>query len=494
MDGSVTRQKNHFNMAQVWSGLAALLLIQVEVSWLIPWYLGVAEVSYKTSGWRAFLVLAGNMLLAYLFTRFTENLHLKRNIQQIGLIGLFLVNLVLATKLLLDPAISNPIQGLIKLDPGPVLVVLAGAWLWWRGISLGRSIITPETVWRRFWLGIWMLVAYLLVITRVTQVQPNFIPFLVFLGTGLLALIISRIAYIHFYHGSQRNPLGRNWLVAIGASVVASTLLAAFFATLLTSQFNPFLSQLSEALRWIVAGFIFLASIPGLILTYLVSPLLEALQLFLQSKATPEPNATPYMFITPTVPTISPEISEPLTIHPLAITILFWIIVMLVTVLVFNQLKIIRSSRSDQTLEDPEILLRRNELWRKLRQTALQQLQEAGDSLRKLRVRHSKQAAYIRRIYSELMNLSETLEKPRPVGITPNEFLPTLQKAIPGVQPDLERLTEAYNRVRYGELPESATEITLLEQAWQRISAEGERQKVILLATRKHLEINSQPQ
>lgn len=493
MDGPMTKQRNHLNLAQVWSGLAALLLILVEVSWLIPWYLGVAEVSYKTSGWRTFLVLAGNMLLAYLFTRFSEYLHLKRNIQQILLIGLFLLDVVLATTFLLDPAISNPIQGLVKLDPGPVLVILAVAWLWWRGITLGRSIMTPETVWRRFWLGIWMLVAYLLVITRVTQVQPNFLPFLVFLGAGLLALIISRIAYIHFYHGSQRNPLGRNWLVAISASVVASTLLAAIFATLLTSQFNPFLSELSEALRWIVAGIIFLASIPGLILAYLVWPLLEALQVFLQSKATPEPNATPDILITPAMPTIAPEISEPLTIHPWVITILFWIVVLLVTVVVFNRLRIIRPARFNQSLEDPETLLGRNELWRKLRQTALQQLHAAGDSLRKLRVRHFIQAAYIRRIYSRLMNLSETLEKPRPIGITPNEFLPTLQIAIPGVQPDLERLTEAYNRVRYGELPESADEITLLEEAWDRISAEGERQKVILLATRKHLEANSQP-
>ncbi len=36
-------------------------------------------------------------------------------------------------------------------------------------------------------------------------------------------------------------------------------------------------------------------------------------------------------------------------------------------------------------------------------------------------------------------------------------------------------MTEAYNRVRYGELPETATEVEAVEAAWQRLRAEGKR-------------------
>jgi len=489
MDDPQLAGRNHSQgKIQVWTGLAAFLLIILEVSWLLPWYLGVIEISHTPNGMRAFFVLGGNMLLAYLVTRFTENLHLKRSIQQILLLGLFLINMALATHWLLDQATPNPLKGLISLDPGPVLVVMAGAWLWWRGISLAQGMITPETAWSRFWFGIWMLVAFLLLIARVTRVQPNIIPFLIFLGSGLLALIISRVAYVNQFYGSQQNPFSRGWLPAISATVAASILLAALFASLLTKQFNPVLEQLTQALRWIVSGIIFLASIPGLILTYLISPLLEAFQALSQRLETPAPNVTPDLILTPIAPLEMPEAPKPLTIPPWFISLLFWLLVLMITLVIFRRLHKMNSSRSTQNLEEPETLLGRNELWRKLRQAARQQLQETSNSLLRLRVLRIKQAAYIRNIYAELMVLMESLEKPRPMGITPLEFLPAMQATLPGVHADLLLITQAYNRVRYGELPESSAEVLQIKQAWERVASEGSRQKTLLLAIQKHQE------
>lgn len=488
----VAIRENQNPQARLWTGLAAALLILVEVSWLAPWYLGVIEISYTTDKIRTFLVLGGNMLEAYLFTRLTDHLHLKRNIQQIMAIGLFLANMVLATRLLLDPRTPDHLIGLIQLDPGPVLVVLAGAWLWWRGITLAQEQLSPRIAWSRFWLGIWMLVAYLLLITRVTRAQPDIIPFLIFLGCGLMALIVSRIAYIGHYYGSQRNPFGRSWIASISATVGFSILLAALFASLLTGQFKSGLTQLSAALHWLVSGLLFLASIPGLILAYILAPLMEAIQEFILSSTTPTPNPDPNLLLTPMAPPGIPEALEPAYLPPWAVTVIFWTLVLVITLIVLSRARNPVRWRGMQELSDPEALLSKNELWRKFRQAARQQLAETGNRLRKLRSNRAYQAAYIRRIYADLLDFMEALGKPRPAGITPLEYLPALQELLPDVYIDLDLITQAYVRARYGELPENEAEINTLGQAWQRVAAEGERQKRLIQA-RKTPQVDQSP-
>lgn len=492
IDQAVGIGGKHRTKVKLWTELAAALLILVEVSWLAPWYLGVIEISYTAGNLRAFLVLGGNMLAAYLLTRLAENLHLKRSIRQILVVSLFLANMALAARLLLDPTTPDLLIGLIHLDPGPVLVVLAGAWLWWRGISLAQEQISPRVAWGRFWFGIWMLVAYLLLITRVTRIQPTIIPFLIFLGSGLLALIVSRVAYIGQYYGSQRNPFGRSWIASISATVSFSILLAGLFASLLTGQFKPVLAQLSGVLRWLVAGILFLASIPGLILAYVLSPLIEAFQELFQRSTTPTPDTIPNLILTPVAQPGIPEVVEPARLPPWAITLIFWALVLVVTLIILSRARNQIRWSGTQELTDPEALLGKNELWRKLRQAARQQLDETGNRFRKLRSSRAYQAAYIRRIYAELLDFMEVLGKPRPAGITPLEYLPVLQELLPDVYADLDLITQVYVRVRYGELPETEHEINRLTQAWQRVATEGERQKKLVQA-RKNNRLDDQP-
>lgn len=52
---------------------------------------------------------------------------------------------------------------------------------------------------------------------------------------------------------------------------------------------------------------------------------------------------------------------------------------------------------------------------------------------------------------------------------TPLEFLPTLRGLFPNHFDEIKLITEAYNRVRYGELPEVSGDIQRVEEAWRRV-------------------------
>jgi len=79
-------------------------------------------------------------------------------------------------------------------------------------------------------------------------------------------------------------------------------------------------------------------------------------------------------------------------------------------------------------------------------------------------------AARIRRVYAQLMALCNQMGKPRPRSLTPNEFLTRLYNLFPENNSDLEIITEAYVKVRYGELPETSKDVAEVFDSWERVA------------------------
>jgi hypothetical protein len=71
------------------------------------------------------------------------------------------------------------------------------------------------------------------------------------------------------------------------------------------------------------------------------------------------------------------------------------------------------------------------------------------------------------------MNLCERLEQSRPAWRTSVEFLPDLEALFPGFQRKLGTITEAYLKIRYGDLPELREEVEAVENAWRGVSEVG---------------------
>ena len=86
-------------------------------------------------------------------------------------------------------------------------------------------------------------------------------------------------------------------------------------------------------------------------------------------------------------------------------------------------------------------------------------------------------AARIRRIYTQLMALSAELGAPRREWQTPLEFMVTLHGVFPDHGDALVAVTGAYVRVRYGELPESQSELSRVERAWEELKQKGQQIK-----------------
>ena len=112
-----------------------------------------------------------------------------------------------------------------------------------------------------------------------------------------------------------------------------------------------------------------------------------------------------------------------------------------------------------------------------LRQSVKNQLDKLSQTLRgRSRLRPGQRllaAAKIRRIYSRLMDLTTKLGTPRPPAYTPLEFLPVLESLFVEGVDEVREITDAYLRVRYGELPESNQEVQMVESAWQRVNTLG---------------------
>jgi len=82
-------------------------------------------------------------------------------------------------------------------------------------------------------------------------------------------------------------------------------------------------------------------------------------------------------------------------------------------------------------------------------------------------------AARIRRIYGEFMELCEAVGHARAISQTPQEFLPAAVSLFPQSQGEISLITDSYQRVRYGEFPETQREVRTVELAWKGIQEYG---------------------
>lgn len=413
-------------------------------------------------------------------------LDLKIRIRRGVILGLIVLCVFLALKLLLYETESiqigellnrpfrafNDVRGLI---PDEFLVIVIVLIVFWRGLSLATKYIDPRSVRRNFYLGLGMFTAFIFINTLVTGESPGFMLYLFFIS-ALLALGSARIFTITQLRGGVSNPFDLRWFLGIFVSTLVIVGLAGLIAW--------FFSERS----YIVGGIgTMILGVFAVIMLALVSPLIILLQRI--PAAMPNVSGTVDNFIEvlenlrDTFSGIANNlfglINIPILINWILLLkpILLWGFVIVVAFVILYSISrwLLNERYGDQ--DELESIIEPGDLLKLFRQAFRKRLDDLAQAFRgRTRLRPGQRwlaAAKIRRIYARLMDLSRKLGKSRPPAHTPLEFLPVLEDLFPEGKEEVDTITQAYMRIRYGELPETSQEVEMVQSAWEQVNTLG---------------------
>jgi hypothetical protein len=483
-----TQKLTTFKIPQIryWRELSIIAMMCMEISWIVPWYRSLTPATYAVSLARVFLVLMGILLLANISMRVMNFLDLKISIRRGVIFILLVISVFVGLKLLLYQ--SDPIQVGELLDrpfkafgdvrgiiPDEFLIIVFVLVVFWRGLSLASKYIDPISVRHNFYLGLAMFTAFIFINTLVTGETPGFMLYLFFVS-ALIALASARIFTITQLRGGATNPFDLPWFLGIFVTTLVTVGLAGLVAWLFSGQ-----TSIVGAIGSLILG------IFSVLMLALISPLIFLAERFL----TMSPNVSgAFQNVIDVLDDLRNtfgamannlfnlfNIPSLLNWMQLLKPVLLWGFVIAISIAIMYSISrwLFKERYSDR--DNLESIIEPGDLMRLLRQAVQNQLAKLGQILRdRSRLRSGQRwlaAAKIRRIYARLMDLCSKLDNPRPPAHTPLEFLPALEGLFPEGKEEVRTITHAYLRVRYGELPESNQEVTMVESAWERVKTMG---------------------
>ena len=451
-----------------WPLFAILLLALVEICWLGSAYRQLVEAGELAPLPLGMVVMFGLILFSFGVAYFLEYLRLLKNLKIALYALLLLISLFAGTHILL-PNLDEPLlSALFNLYPGAVILFFFISWLWWRGITLARVRIRPEIAWQRFQVGLFAFLAIVFLSKWVGGVGPGLGWFATYLFLGFLAILGARAAYIDVGAGERVNPLNRRWIGGMAALLAILVVLSAILGSLLTGQGSLLLDWLAQAIYFVLAVVVFIMAIPALIIGVLFGGFMAWLRQALGLDAvdlTPEQDLDLFSLSEFDLP---PPAAEALPAY--LQSILFWGLVTIGLIVLFILLRRRAENWRRPSLGEPESLLEPGDAGRLLRKALQDTIDDWLDRLRPKTP--PDDLPLVRKIYIQLLNLAFELGVPRLPSQTTLEFQQTITQSskLAGLDKEVDRITLAYNRVRYGEAPETPDDTKSVETAWERIS------------------------
>jgi hypothetical protein len=468
-----------------WRELSALALMVMELSWLDAWYQQLVAPGEQVQLPVFFLLLGTLILSAYWATRLALVLKLRTGVRRVLLGVLLFAGYIGALRLLLHPfeyltgsqlflslreAFADPQRPI----PVEFVLFLLTAYVWFRGVALGRHWIGMNFVRRSFQYGVLML----LLLGGVSGFRSPTTPhtaLMLFLIAGFVAMGSARASTLKVLRGAARKGFSGLWYLSI----------LAFAAILVQSA--------------LVIGGITADRLPPLLLSLIV--LSGRILLVIGALL-----ASPFLIV---LALVSPWVKQQLSNLPIVVGIVEEIdrLVQFLTGVMVSLGELLR----DFYLELPDLsgskpyvlwfgiaVIAAVLLWvvgrfslprLRTKQSEVEDQRSSGDYAARSwlldRVQDSLKrlgrifpislpsgyfgALRIRRIYTQLTRLCERLETPRAMTVTPLEYLRELDMLFPNEHAELRVITKAYNRVRYGEYPETVEDVNRVEHAWQQI-------------------------
>ncbi len=349
----------------------------------------------------------------------------------------------------------------------PVAAALAASFLWWRGLVLGIRDVGAIEVEQAYKTGVAMVVLYLLAAAIYSDTQGfaaagGELPasMLVFFFLGLSALALARLATIwdRARADDRAQVPGRVWLLMVIGIVGVILFAASTMAGLAAADVSLYLGlALRPLLPLLELLFIVLFFIASIIVRVVIAVLSR-----IPRRDVVTPGQSPAFFddLLRRLREIemNPQVVEGARWGMLLGLLALLIIGMAVTIVILR--------RREKKKDDDE----RESVWsaREMLAGLLRPLLSLRRPRRVGEERAVPEATAIRRVYRELLRLGTDLGAARPAWATPREHDPGLRRVLPEATGEVEMLTWAYERVRYGRWRPSAKEVREADAALQR--------------------------
>ena len=457
--------------------LLFLAIAGMETCWVAGWsrvILGSLGAGGAGLSWPSVLAL---YLVAVAATRLLGARRSPRETWVLGGLALLTTALVIKVNLypdleLLDPAwVGRMLRRVTDLSAGlsqEMRALLLGLFVWFRGLRIPARPVGIRTISGQFQMGVLLMTGLAVATAWVPAAVTGLV--VAYFALGLLAVALTRIEEVAQVEPGGAAPLGLNWI----ATLVATLLVGGGMVWLVTRVVTV------ETVRWLLRPVAVLFAVVlsafgvlvGVLLEYVVFPLflrvfggLPVEELELPQRPPAAEEETP---VSPVAP-FSPEFLRALQI--VLVTLLILVAVWLL-VRSFRRWRVQRYTTAGGVRESvsPEGTLVGDlagflrDQWRRLRRAA---------DLRRYLWRF--RTASVRDIYANLLALLAATGHPRRPGQTPYEYAPVAEEVLPTRKADIAAITEAYVRVRYGELEIAPEELARLREAWKRVQAEGEK-------------------
>ena len=442
-----------------------LCIIGMETCWIVGWsrvLLRRSKGNVTGLAWWSVLAL---FLIALATARTLGRLRLQRESWIIGALALLTslalvqINLGWVSEILRHPSATASARKFVTL--------LLGLLVWFRALPIPAHSADTSNVTRRFQAGVLILAGLVLVTTRFPVPANDLV--LTYFVLGPLAVALTRMEQVAQAKGSGAAPFGRRWGGTLAAMLAVGGVLVALATRTMTVET---VRLLLWPLLILVQIFVFVLAMLIAALAALMMPLLqrllsgslaEALQALVQDMRRFSENVGPDTEVEST--------ARPGFLDALEVILALGLLLMALWLLsyAFRRWRARHSATpegvrekvaADATLaQDLAAFLR--DQWRRL--------QEAAD-LRRLLQRLGVGSA--RAIYANLLATLANAGHPRQPEQTPYEYQPVADEALPAHQAEVQAITEAFVRARYGEVEAEADELTCLQRAWKRIKSE----------------------
>ena len=502
MFSSASEQPQASRTWQVWSIVKQELLYLcwalMEIALLTPIALVFMVWARFWSPGQVTLWLLLSMLLPFNLVRFLSGLQMARKYQWRIVLAVLLLTLLLTWRVLLfnnlalfdfswlaelfgNVGESSPLWG------RTLILFLLILFVWWRGLRLAQLHPDIHRVGLRLRAGVLIFVPIAL-LPRSGGGPWSFMPFvLLFCLAGLTAVSLLRAEQVEREQSGFAASLSPRWVGTIFATSLLVVMTAGLFAALLSGETLVLILQWLSPLRAaILAGTavtlgtaFFLASplfaVLEIVLTWLSDLFSAIFRGFSENLGLNIPiNLDAFNNVLPTEEEAAEVVGFTI---PAEVTRIVTLLIMLAVVLLLAYLMTRR-------FRQPSLAPHASGPIRAAGGSVL-----PGDSfgqrlLHRLGIfRRWRTAASIRQMYQAMCAAAAAGGYTRSPSETPYEYLATLAKVWPTNQQDARLITEAYIRVRYGEIPETEEELQAIRQAWRQLKESSQAE----LQARKQL-------